>query len=362
MSKKEFLDELCRRLRLMPPDEAQKTVLFYSEAIDDRMEDGLSEEEAVAAMGSIDDIVREVMGTTSHQYEYVSGDGETYTAGEAIHRVFKPEVVTKLEVLESSCDVRLLPSPDGLIHVEYIAANSWQYNITEGSTLSIRRVLVKRREDNSSRSFNLFGYSINLPSFDFSFSGDNDLIIRLPVMPQLAASAVTASGDIECADLSLGTLNLKSASGDIDVRGLTCAGRISAITASGDVEITNSTCDELDMAASSGDNSMSGCRCRNAKFKTASGDVDISDAAVSDGLSASTVSGDINCRLTAPCGKSEFESLSGDISARFPGSSANYSVSAKTSSGDVHAPEFTGGPYNVRAKTSSGDIRIGFAG
>ncbi|MBQ5504501.1 MAG: DUF1700 domain-containing protein, partial [Oscillospiraceae bacterium] len=58
MNKKDFLDELCRRLRTFPPQEAEKTVSFYSEAIDDRVEDGMTEEEAVRELGSLDDADR----------------------------------------------------------------------------------------------------------------------------------------------------------------------------------------------------------------------------------------------------------------------------------------------------------------
>lgn len=59
MTKSEFIDELSYRLRTFPPDEAQKTVSFYSEAIDDRVEDGMSEEEAIRELGSLDEIVAE---------------------------------------------------------------------------------------------------------------------------------------------------------------------------------------------------------------------------------------------------------------------------------------------------------------
>ena len=43
MTKKEFLDELSFRLRTFPPQEAEKTVSFYAEAMDDRVEEGMTE-------------------------------------------------------------------------------------------------------------------------------------------------------------------------------------------------------------------------------------------------------------------------------------------------------------------------------
>lgn len=60
MDKQRFLDELRRRLRDLPESEAEKSIEFYSESIDDRVEDGMTEEEAVAALGSLDEIVQSI--------------------------------------------------------------------------------------------------------------------------------------------------------------------------------------------------------------------------------------------------------------------------------------------------------------
>lgn len=57
MTKQEFLQELTGRLADYPPEDVKRALEYYEEMIDDRVEDGLSEEEAVAAIGSVDDIV-----------------------------------------------------------------------------------------------------------------------------------------------------------------------------------------------------------------------------------------------------------------------------------------------------------------
>lgn len=61
MNKSEFLNELSERLRTLPESEAEKTINYYSEMIDDRIEDGETEQDAVKAIGSIDDAVRNAM-------------------------------------------------------------------------------------------------------------------------------------------------------------------------------------------------------------------------------------------------------------------------------------------------------------
>lgn len=61
MNKTEFLFCLEKRLDALPANEIAVTQGFYSEMIDDRMEDGMREEDAVAAIGDIDTIVQDTL-------------------------------------------------------------------------------------------------------------------------------------------------------------------------------------------------------------------------------------------------------------------------------------------------------------
>ena len=64
MTKLKFLLELHDRLSGLPKNDIEERLSFYSEMIEDRMEEGLSEEEAVAAVGSIDEIVSQIVAET----------------------------------------------------------------------------------------------------------------------------------------------------------------------------------------------------------------------------------------------------------------------------------------------------------
>lgn len=55
MNKQEFLKNLRVSLSNLPQEEIEERIIFYSEMIDDRIEEGLSEEEAVSGIGVIDD-------------------------------------------------------------------------------------------------------------------------------------------------------------------------------------------------------------------------------------------------------------------------------------------------------------------
>ena len=56
MNKEAFLTAIRKKLSGLPKREAEERLNFYSEMIDDRIEEGLSEEEATAAIGSVDAI------------------------------------------------------------------------------------------------------------------------------------------------------------------------------------------------------------------------------------------------------------------------------------------------------------------
>ena len=64
MTKQDFLEKLEVSLDGLPKDDIAERVSFYSEMIDDRIEEGLSEEDAVADIGSIEDIVSEILKET----------------------------------------------------------------------------------------------------------------------------------------------------------------------------------------------------------------------------------------------------------------------------------------------------------
>ena len=61
MNKEQFLQAVRRRLAGLPDRDVEGALAYYREMIEDRMEDGLSEEEAVAALGSAEDIAAQIL-------------------------------------------------------------------------------------------------------------------------------------------------------------------------------------------------------------------------------------------------------------------------------------------------------------
>lgn len=61
LNKAEFLDDLKCKLSSLPKEEREKTVNYYTEMIDDRIESGMGEEEAVAQMESTQTIAERLI-------------------------------------------------------------------------------------------------------------------------------------------------------------------------------------------------------------------------------------------------------------------------------------------------------------
>ena len=64
MDKQQFLAQLRKTLSGLPEKDREERLSFYSEMIDDRMEEGLSEKDAVSAVGSVEEITSQIIGET----------------------------------------------------------------------------------------------------------------------------------------------------------------------------------------------------------------------------------------------------------------------------------------------------------
>ncbi|MCR5664902.1 MAG: DUF1700 domain-containing protein [Oscillospiraceae bacterium] len=64
MNKQEFLARLEQALAGLPQEELAERLGFYGEMIDDRVEEGLTEEEAVAGLGPVEELAAQIVAET----------------------------------------------------------------------------------------------------------------------------------------------------------------------------------------------------------------------------------------------------------------------------------------------------------
>ncbi|MEG2116522.1 MAG: DUF1700 domain-containing protein [Clostridia bacterium] len=102
MTKKEFLSELAKSLKRFPQNEVDKSIDFYSELIDDKIEDGISEEEAVESLGSPTSVAGKIIDESPFRALYTSAklenDGGNSSATTTKSRQFPTWAIVLLSV------------------------------------------------------------------------------------------------------------------------------------------------------------------------------------------------------------------------------------------------------------------------
>lgn len=116
MNKQEFLDALQGGLSGLPEEDLQRILDFYSEIIDDCVEDGLSQEKAVATLDSVDEILASLQMESPH-HTASQPQTQTITGPSAVTQVRQP--FSSMSITASDCTIRLFPATDGVCRVSY---------------------------------------------------------------------------------------------------------------------------------------------------------------------------------------------------------------------------------------------------
>lgn len=61
MKKSDFINKLRQKLSILPPEDLERSIEFYVEMINDKIEEGSGEEDSVAQIGSIDEIATQII-------------------------------------------------------------------------------------------------------------------------------------------------------------------------------------------------------------------------------------------------------------------------------------------------------------
>lgn len=364
MTKAEFLNTLSNLLETIAPEERANTLEYYSEMILDRMEDGMCEEEAVAALGDIREIADQAGRSDSEPVKAL------VPSTAALHSVTIEESMGDLQIEGGACD-----RPYELI---YENCREEDYAVSEqNGALVIRRLrqkksgihLLKFNAASAQKLILRLGNAIDQLNVRTS-SGDTE-ISALTVNGSLTVSGAsgdvemerlqgacecsfnTASGDIRLEDCSLANVKIAVASGDIALEKVS-AGNTEIRATSGDIEIGDSDfAQNASLQTTSGDMDVKSIRVQNFRAKTLSGDVVLSDFDADD-LQADAVSGDI--RLRGICAnRIQLSAASGDLRVQLREAAGGYDFRAHSTIGDVHVP-MSRGERAVELTTTSGDI------
>ncbi len=406
MTKLEFLETIRKGISTLSTEDINKSIRYYSEMIDDRIEDGMIEEEAVAAMGNPEDVIAEILSETASVPVVVTEDAKkenkkTFKYGWIIASVIMLSVLVVASAM-------LLPLIKAGFNKNAIASG-WGYFDVDDDTSAISHfdsiriaesfsdVTVQRSEtedcyvrftsiEGIHRFYNIGNDGVLyitcvddrnwFQKLGSIWYGDSSVTLYLPrdmydnlyieagssdvtVVDDLTfryAEIKTGSGDIDFrSDIADTPAKLTSGSGDISVSYIERGGFVIE-TSSGDVDIKKVyTCPYKEIKGTADELSvLSECfgQGKSISVKTSSGDISIDGARAVDIL-LETASGEIKLADVYNYVNMQAETASGDIEAQNVVSCIG--ISFKTTSGDI---EFKGiDSYSqMNLATTSGDI------
>lgn len=317
MNKREFLEEVARKMVDYPREEVDQILDYYSEIIEEKVEEGMTEEEAVSGLDPVDEMLAELYKDRPCSDEWSE---KSYTFTKDIQNIHANTLVD---------DVLFAFSEDDDIHIVTQQHENHSYIVElKNGTLSVElRAKIRQSKDRKGGKGGLCSFL----NFFTPIRDRKELIIRLPEKKFGELKVRTQSGDIEVLGFQFEKMDLHSVSGDIsiDVK----ADVIMVNSTSGDVSMQHCEGNSLSVGSVSGDIEVNDARFAAVHIKGVSSDIELSEFDADD-IRLRTISGDIEATLLSP-----------------------KSFSAKTVSGDIELPE-NGGSGLFYAETVSGDVEV----
>lgn len=397
MLKKTFMKKLRRSLAQLPADEQKKTLDYYSELIDDRIENGATEEAATAAMGDIDLIAKEILCDASERgvrlkkrrmpsavkvilmilavilvlgilgacvmaamvYAGFSITGEWHQK----EKVFSASDVGTIEMQLSMFDLTIEPSNDEQIHIFYFENPDLTEIDISATEDGIR--FVQKQNWYAQFIFNkgYFRAELMIPEgFEGSVKSDSavgDIWVD-NIRSSVRFDLRTSTGDMTVKDIEAQGSSFINRTGDTSMSSCRFDGDIDISATTGGVKLENVSAGELTVSVSTGDILLNSVTAAALEAGATTGNIRTSSVkAGSVNLHAST--GDI--RVDALDAESiTLKASTGSITGTLKGHAEDYSIESHTSTGDNNLPEsFGSGERKLSVTTSTGSISISFA-
>ena len=372
MNRQAFLDALRGLAGTLSEEERARLINYYAEMIDDRMEEGLSEEAAVADLGDPAELVRDLVPAQPAPAVSRQERSETVDALRDVRiRVFDTDVTVIRAPLANGAAAQLRFSDpdrftwrmveDAMEIVEHESQRRGFFRLKQPTlTLALSgRLPGTLAFEGRGGDLRLDGVELGGDLTITSSSGDIEL-----------SGVACASGigfSLRSGDLSLtrvaarGALRAEALSGDIEAVHLSIDGDLWLSTTSGDITLREVNCGALSLAATSGDIELDRGRALSTAVRTTSGDVRLGELESDPALSVETASGDIDLSRTIAV-ETLLQTASGDVDLRLSALPCGYDLSADTRSGDISLPRNNppaqpgASQPKITVRTASGDI------
>ncbi len=402
MKKAEFLALLRERLADFSNEDAEKSAAFYSEMIDDRMEEGMTEEEAVAALVNLDDIVRSI-----RQESHRDGENQRHTQRREEERTSEERPISgeRSRHLSVAGIIGIIIGIIAILIAVTILLFTTVRRNGQGSTQNVSQSVqpvdgnssvqqnpqqtgnssaqqnpqqtgnssAQQNQGTVSAGFTQQEYSLDMASVQQLYV--SSLIDEIRIVPgdgtQLRAVYWQSSELWYETRQENGALYIeqKSSQEQISRRGRDDddykiwiylpqgATTLNVSTTGGEIEITNLNLPGTTILSSTnGDIDLKNCMGSDVQITSTTGDIDV-EASVINNLQVNNTAGSIDLEMEAQA--AAIVNASGEVEVKLLGSGADYTVQTQTTTGRAMAGSGTGSRV-ISITTESGKIEYEF--
>lgn len=351
MTKSEYMKILQEKMQRYNIAVEQEILEDYEQHFAEGLAQGHTEEEIIAELGNIEDMLQEFsQEDLKQELEIVESQSSQSNSYERLYReVVIDGLLADMEVCRSGDDQLRIDYENRGSKAQKLRYYFYQYeeNGIFYAGVKERKGVEFRREPGRDSFWDTFSH------FSGQFGGNIDLRLEIPAgIPMIRLH--TTSGDLEIREIQTDELEAQCTSGDLHVEAVECK-KLSGRTQSGDVEISGVALavkedTEMDFHTTSGDIEIRRISAARIRIQTASGDLNAEHMEAEE-LKLQTASGEMELK-NIQCIRAALRSGSGDMDIE---NIRGRELCAETGSGEV---ELRANMESLEINTGSGDIDL----
>lgn len=387
MNRQEYLSRLNAALPFLDQDARTTAVNFYAEVLDDRVENGMTEEEATAGMASAEEIAAQLReegdlqqnvsadssAKKEKKHEVLSNLFEALTGKQAEQpemkefvETFRPEEVRKLTLSLRNREVRICSGEGALATVRYDAPADQPLNWTvENGEAPLDDPWVER--------------SLTVHLLNYTFRADNGKSTLHNLINGIACSNLTVTVTLPAAQME--KIKAVTSNAAIELENLTQVRRFKVRTSNGLLRMTDVTAQEITGRTSNGSIQMTDCQFEEkADLTTSNGSIQAENItagrftlttsngravarriSAAERLDMTTSNSRIEAEITS-AGAVALTTSNASVNAALPGHMADWQITSRTSNAHNGLPAFQEGEKPLCITTSNGAFNASFAG
>ncbi|MCH5186302.1 MAG: DUF4097 family beta strand repeat protein [Oscillospiraceae bacterium] len=355
MKKQKYFNMFLFYLGQLPQEEAYRVVSFFSEIVDDKIEAGISEDEALNQYGDCREFARKILkdcyNIEAQFKEYTEEETEepavvdenlnTYTAA--------MDNIAEIQVNSKAVDIDVIPSLDDMIHVGYMENESFTKSFRVQGTVFVVDFMSNASDGilggmfKGKKKDNLPNITIEVPvkyTGNIVLNNENASIRIANLAGADNLLCTSKNGHIRVIDTNAASLTAKTSNFRITVTGVTILKELNTMTNNGSIDLNKVSAEAI-------------------TCKTTKSDISLKKATAKNMLQASTTDSYIEF-VEISGNVIDLKTSNGRISGTIAGNIDEYSITSKSSGGKSNLPNIPFGVKRLSAVTSKENIYITF--